>query len=189
MVFFAIMLTVLFTATSVLSVAVKRDITEWQHVHNEMMRDITHLREQKGVLSDDLQHLREAKSAVSEDLQHLRETKSAVSDDLQRLRIQREDERQEWKREREANEQRRRGHVPFWGNARLLTAECPEDHIRQYDAPMHNLLVEDDWYAACMNTAIDIAGRGLASPRTCMNYGLDDGVRGYWSIEVNSSEC
>ncbi|KAI0254775.1 hypothetical protein BJV78DRAFT_877074 [Lactifluus subvellereus] len=99
------------------------------------------------------------------------------------------DERREWERERETNEPKRRGHVPFWGTARLLTAECPEDRIRQYDASMHNLLVEDDWYAACMNTAIDIAGRRLASPRTCMNYGLDGGVRGYWSIEVNSSEC
>ncbi|KAI0254763.1 hypothetical protein BJV78DRAFT_876216 [Lactifluus subvellereus] len=172
------MLTVLFTATSLLSVAVKRDLTEWQRVHDELMRDMARI-----------ERLREQESVLSDELQHLRETKSAVSDDIQRLRIQREEERQEWEREREANEQRRRGHMPFWGEARLLTAECPEDRIRQYDAPMHNLLVEDDWYAACMNTATDIAGRRLASPRTCMNYGLDDGVRGYWSIEVISSEC
>ena len=207
------MLTVLFTATSVLSAAVKRDMTEWQHVHDDMIRDITHLREQKGVLSDDLQHLRKEKGANLEDLQHLREKKSAVSDDIQRLQIQREKERQEWKRERdeerqerererdkerqerkrerdqerrererereeergewererEANEQRRRGHMPFWGEARVLTEECPEDRIRQYDAPMHNLLVEDDWYTACINTATDIAGQRLA-PRTCSNY-------------------
>ena len=152
-----------------LSAAVKRDMTEWQHVHDDMIRDITHLRERKGVLSDDLQHLREEKSAILEDLQHLREKESAVSDNIQQLRIQREKERQEWKREREANEQRRRGHMPFWGEARLLTEECPEDRVRQYDAPMHNLLVEDDWYTACINTATDIAGRRLA-PRTCTNY-------------------
>ena len=107
-------------ATSVLSVAVKRELTEWQRVR----------------------------------------------DDIQHLRIQREEERQEWERERE---ERRRGRMPFWGEARLLTEECPEDHIRQYDAPMYNLLVEDDWYAACMNTTTDIAGRRLA-PRTCTNY-------------------
>jgi hypothetical protein len=59
--------------------------------------------------------------------------------------------------------------MPFWGKARLMTAQCPSDHFRRYEARMYNLLAEDDWYAVCMNKPITIAGRTFTSPRSCIN--------------------
>ncbi|KAH9977705.1 hypothetical protein BGW80DRAFT_1455877 [Lactifluus volemus] len=144
-----------------MSAAINSEMTEWRRVHKEIERDIRQLRVEKSI----------------------------VLDDLHQLQLQREEQRREWEREREAMEERRRGHVPFWGEARLLSTQCPGDRVRQYDAPMYNLLVEDDWHGMCMNTSMTVAGRTLASPHSCINYGLDAGVRGYWSIEVNTREC
>jgi hypothetical protein len=136
------MLAGIWVVVPVLSAAVKAEMAEWQRLHDEMKRDISHLQEEKRV----------------------------VLDELQQLQLERDEQRREWEREREANEKRRRGHVPFWGEARLLTAQCPRDRIRQYDARMYNLLVEDDWYAACMKTSKDIAGHSFTSPHSCLNY-------------------
>lgn len=165
------------TVGPMVSAAVRHEIAEWEHVHDEMLRDIARLREEK----------------------------RDISDDIEILRVQRDEQRREWDLEREENEKRRRGHVPFWGQARLMTAQCPTDRFRRYEARMYNLLVEDDWNAACMKESIKIAGRTLTSPRSCINLvrpftrsdepfinfiqGLDSGVRGYWSFEVNTREC
>jgi len=159
------------------SSAIRHDIIEWQHMRDEIQVDIRWLTHERAL----------------------------VSDDLQQLQIERDGKRLEWELEREENEKRRRGHVPFWGQARLLNGQCPPDRHRRYEARMYNLLVEDDWYAACMKEPIKIAGRNLVSPNSCINLvrpfalsdelfanfdqGLDDGVRGFWSIEVNTREC
>ena len=159
------------------SAGVRHEIAEWERVREEELRDIARLREEKRDLSDDLEI----------------------------LRIQRDEQRREWELEKEENEKRRHGHLPFWGEARLRTAHCPSDRFRRYEARMYNLLVEDDWYAACMKESIKIAGRTLTSPRSCINHvrplthlnelfinfiqGLDKGVHGYWSFEVNTREC
>jgi len=103
--------------------------------------------------------------------------------------VTRDELRREWEIEREEHEKRRRGHMPFWGKAQLLTAQCPSDRFRLYEAPMHNLLVEDNWYEACMKEPIEIAGRRLTSPNSCDNRGLDGGMHGNWLIEVNTHEC
>jgi len=174
---FVLMVISFLTVGPMVSAAVRHEITEWEHVHDEMLRDITRLREEK----------------------------RDISDDIEILRIQRDEQRREWELEREKNEERRRGHMPFWGQARLVTAQCPTDRFRRYEARMYNLLVEDDWYAVCMKESIKIAGRTLTSPRSCINQvrpfahsdepfinfiqGLDNGVRGYWSFEVNTREC
>lgn len=124
------------------SSVVRHEIAEWERVHNQMVHDIELLRDEK----------------------------RNVSDDLEILRFQRDEQRREWELEREEHEKRRRGYVPFWGQARLLTAQCPSDRFRRYDARMYNLLVEDDWFAACMKEPIVIAGRTLPSPRSCINH-------------------
>jgi len=158
---FILMVISFWSAAPMVSSAVRHEIAEWERVHDQMVRDIELLRDEK----------------------------RKVSDDLAILRFQRDEQRREWELEQEEHEKRRRGHVPFWGQARLLTAQCPSDRFRRYDARMYNLLVEDDWFAACMKEPIKIAGRTLHSPRSCINHGLDNGVRGYWSIEVNTREC
>jgi hypothetical protein len=130
------------TVGPMVSAAVRHEITEWERVHDEMLLDIARLREEK----------------------------RDISDDVEILRIQRDEQRREWELEREENEKRRRGHMPFWGQARLMTAQCPTDRFRRYEARMYNLLVEDDWYAACMKEPIKVAGRTLTSPRSCINH-------------------
>ncbi|KAI0307092.1 hypothetical protein B0F90DRAFT_518647 [Multifurca ochricompacta] len=139
---FFLMVISLWTIVPAISTAVKFEMAEWQRVHDQMTRDIAQLFDEK----------------------------RAILDEVQQLRSQRDEQRREWEREREENEQRRRGHVPFWGEARLMTAQCPKDRFRQYEARMYNLLVEDDWYRACLHEPIQIAGRTLTSPRTCVNY-------------------
>ena len=151
---------------------------EWERVHEQMLRDIGRLREEK----------------------------IEILDEVQKLRADRDEQRREWELEREEQDKRRRGHMPFWGEARLLTAQCPSDRFRRYEARMYNLLVEDDWYEACTNKSIEIAGRRFISPNSCINrvsphtlsgqlslsdlrQGLDRGVHGYWSFEVNTREC
>jgi hypothetical protein len=114
---------------------------EWERVHDQMLRDIGRLREEK----------------------------MEILDDVQRLRADRDEQRREWELEREEQEKRLRGHMPFWGEAQLLNAQCPSDRFRRYEARMYNLLVEDDWYEACMNGPIEIAGRRLSSPNSCIN--------------------
>ena len=157
--------------------AVRNEMIEWERVHDEMLRDIGRLREER----------------------------RNILDEVQRLRADRDEQRREWEHEREEHEKRRRDHMPFWGEARLITAQCPSDRFRRYEARMYNLLVEDDWYEACINEPIDIAGRRLTSPNSCINrvcpltilrrtlsnfsQGLDRGVHGYWSFEVNTREC
>jgi len=145
----------------ILSVAIELETEQWQRVHKEMVLDIGKLREEK----------------------------RAITHEVQDLRVERDAMRRKWENEREANEQRRRGHLPFWGEPQLMTAQCPKDRFRRYEAPMYNLLVEDDWYARCMNEPIQIAGRRFTSPDSCINYGLDHGVRAYWTFEVNTREC
>ncbi|KAH9999950.1 hypothetical protein BJV77DRAFT_1064100 [Russula vinacea] len=144
-----------------LSSAVRNEMVEWERIHDGMVRDIGRLRKEKG----------------------------EILDEVQQLRIDRDEQRREWELEREENEKRRRGHVPFWGEARLLNEQCPSDRFRRYEARMYNLLVEDDWFAACMKEPIHIAGRTPNSPQSCVNRGLDNGVHGFWSIEVNTREC
>jgi len=160
-VFFTLMMVSVLSFGPMVSSAVRHDITEWQRVRDTIQIDIRRLTRQR----------------------------TLVSDDLQQLRIERDEKRREWELEREENDKRRRGHVPFWGQPRLLNGQCPPDRHRRYETRMYNLLVEDDWYAACMREPIKIAGRDLASPNSCINFGLDDGVRGFWSIEVNTREC
>jgi hypothetical protein len=174
---FILMVISFWTVGPMVSSAVRHELAEWERVHDEMLRDIGRLREEK----------------------------REISDDIEILRIQRDVQRREWELEREDNEKRRRGHMPFWGEARLLTAQCPRDRFRRYEARMYNLLAEDDWFAACMKEPIKIAGQTLGAPRSCINHvrhltnsdehfvtffqGLDHGVHGYWSIEVNTREC
>ncbi|KAI9513324.1 hypothetical protein F5148DRAFT_293659 [Russula earlei] len=158
---FILMTICLCTIAPMVSMAVRHEIAEWQRVRNEMLIDIRRLGNERRV----------------------------ASDDLQQLQIERDEKRREWELEREENEKRRRGHVPFWGEARLLNGQCPRDRFRRYEARMYNLLVEDDWYAACMKEPLKIAGREFAAPSTCVNRGLDNGVRGFWSLEVNTREC
>lgn len=157
--------------------AVRYEKIEWERVRDEMTRDIARLRGEK----------------------------VDILDEVQQLRVERNEKRREWELEREEHEKRRRGHVPFWGQAQLINEQCPANRFRQYEARMYNLLVEDDWYAACMKEPIQIAGRNLTSPQSCINrvrspctvrrtvcdfsQGLDNGVRGYWSIEVDTREC
>jgi hypothetical protein len=139
---FLLMLIIACAVVPALSAAVKSEMAEWRRVHHEMEVDIGQLLEKRRV----------------------------VLDDLEQLKLQRDQQRQEWEREREENEKRRRGHVPFWGEASLITAQCPEDGIRRYDARMHNLLVEDNWNAACMNTPMNIPGHTFASPHSCLHH-------------------
>ena len=132
----------LWSITPILSKAVELETEEWQRVHKEMVLDIGKLREEKRV----------------------------ITNEVQELRIERDTMRRQWENEREANEQRRRGHLPFWGEPQLKTSQCPRDRFRRYEARMHNLLVEDDWFARCMNEPVKIAGRRLISPDSCLNY-------------------
>lgn len=121
--------------------AVRKEMIEWERVHDQMLRDIGKLREEK----------------------------REILDEVRQLRADRDEQRREWELEREEHEKRRRGHTPFWGEPQLLTAQCPSDRFRRYEARMYNLLVEDDWYEACMKESIDIAGRRLISPISCIN--------------------
>jgi len=155
------MLVSLWMIVPAVSNAVRNEMTEWERVRDEMLRDIGRLRKEK----------------------------IEILDEVQKLRADRDEQRHEWELEREEHEERRRGHVPFWGEARLLTAQCPSDRFRRYEARMYNLLVEDDWFEACMKKPIEISGRNLPSPHSCINRGLDRGVHGYWSFEVNTREC
>jgi hypothetical protein len=157
---FILMLASLWMILPMVSSAVRNEMVEWERVHERMLRDIGRLREEE----------------------------REILDDLQQLRADRDEKHREWDLEREEHEKRRQGHMPFWGEARLLTAQCPTDRFRRYEARMYNLLVEDDWYEACMKEPIEIAGRTLTSHK-CINRGLDLGVHGYWSIEVNRREC
>jgi len=156
-----LMVVSLWMIVPMVSNAVRNEMTEWERVHEQMLRDIRRLREEK----------------------------VEILSEVEQLRGERDEQRREWEIEREKQEKRRRGHMPFWGQARLLTAQCPSDRFRRYEARMYNLLVEDDWYKACMEEPIEIAGRRLVSPGSCTNLGLDRGVHGYWSFEVNTREC
>jgi hypothetical protein len=159
--FFILMFVALWSIVPILSVAIELEMEEWQRVHKEMVVDVGKLREEK----------------------------RAITYEVQELRVERDAMRRKWENEREANEQRRRGHLPFWGEPQLMNAQCPQDRFRRYEARMYNLLVEDDWYARCMNEPTQIAGRTFTSPDSCLNYGLDHGVRAYWTFEVNTREC
>jgi hypothetical protein len=138
--FFILMLVSLWLIVPMVSKAVRNEMIEWERVHDQMLRDIGRLREEK----------------------------IEILDEVQKLRADRDEQRREWELEREEQEKRRRGHMPFWGGARLLTAQCPSDRFRRYEARMYNLLVEDDWYEACLKEPIEIAGRKL-SPNSCIN--------------------
>jgi hypothetical protein len=139
--FVILMLVSLWMILPMVSNAVRNERIEWERVHDEMLRDIGKLGEEK----------------------------REILDEVQQLRADRDEQHREWEFEREEHERRRRGHMPFWGEARLLTAQCPSDRFRHYEAPMHNLLVEDNWYEACMKEPIEIAGRRLTSPNSCIN--------------------
>jgi hypothetical protein len=138
---FILMMASLWMILPMLSSAVRNEMTEWERIHEGMVLDIGRLRVEKG----------------------------EILDEVQQLRIDRDEQRREWELEREENEKRRRGHVPFWGEARLLNQQCPSDRFRRYEARMYNLLVEDDWFAACMKEPIHIAGRTPTSPQSCVN--------------------
>ncbi|KAH9045328.1 hypothetical protein EDB85DRAFT_1906067 [Lactarius pseudohatsudake] len=159
--FCVLMFVAIWSIVPIMSVAIELETEEWQRLHKQMVLDIGELRAEK----------------------------RNITDEVQLLRYERDAMRRRWENEREANEQRRRGHLPFWGEPRLTTAQCPKDRFRRYEARMYNLLVEDDWYVRCMNEPVQIAGRRFTSPGSCINYGLDDGVRGYWTFEVNRREC
>jgi len=137
---FILVLASLWMIIPMVSSAVQNEVVEWERVHERMLRDIGRLREEK----------------------------RDILDEVQQLRADRDEKRREWELEREEHEKRRRGHMPFWGEARLLTAQCPTDRFRRYEARMYNLLVEDDWYEACMKEPIEIAGRTLTSQK-CIN--------------------
>ena len=174
---FILMLAGLWIAVPIVSSAVRHEMIEWERVHDEMVRDIGKLRVEK----------------------------MEILDEVLQLRAERDEKRREWELEREEHDERRRGHAPFWGEARLLNEQCPSDRHRRYEARMYNLLVEDDWFEACKGESIQIAGRTLSSPQSCINrvrrpctlrctfcdlsQGLDNGVRGFWTIEVNTREC
>ena len=140
--FCILMFVALWSIVPILSVAVELETEEWQRVHKEMVLDIGKLREEK----------------------------RNITNEVQELRFERDAMRRKWESEREANEQRRRGHLPFWGEPQLMTAQCPKDRFRRYKARMYNLLVEDDWYDRCMNEPTQIAGRSFTSPGSCINY-------------------
>lgn len=140
--FFVLMLLAMWSIVPIMSVAIEMQTEEWHRVHKAMVIDIGKLREEKRV----------------------------IANEVQTLQVERDAMRREWENEREANEQRRRGHLPFWGEPQLMTAQCPKDRFRRYEARMYNLLVEDDWYARCMNEHIEIAGRKFTSPASCLNY-------------------
>lgn len=106
---------------------------------------------------------------VHDEVGRLREEKREILDEVRQLRADRDEQRCEWELEREEHEKRRRGHLPFWGEPQLKTAECPSNRFRLYEARMYNLLVEDDWDKACRKVPIDIAGRRLTSPDSCIN--------------------
>jgi hypothetical protein len=135
------MLVSLWVVAPMVSNAVRNEMVEWERVHDQMLRDIGRLREEK----------------------------LEILDEVQQLGADRDRQRREWEFEREEQEKRRRGHMPFWGEAQLLTAHCPSDRFRRYEARMYNLLVEDDWYEACMKEPTEIAGRSLTSPNSCIN--------------------
>jgi hypothetical protein len=139
---FFLMMASLWMIVPMVSSAVRHEMIEWERVHDDMLRDIGRLREERRDILDEVRH----------------------------LRVERDEKRREWEFEREENEKRRRGHVPFWGEARLLNDQCPSDRFRRYEARMYNLLVEDDWHAACMREPIQIAGRTLTNPHSCINY-------------------
>jgi hypothetical protein len=135
------MLVSLWMVAPMVSNAVRNEMIEWERVHDKMLHDIGRLREEK----------------------------IEILDEVQKLRVDRDEQRREWEHEREEHEKRRRGHMPFWGEARLLSAQCPSDRFQRYEGRMYNLLVEDDWYEACMKESIEIAGRRLTSPNLCIN--------------------
>ena len=151
--FLILMLLSLWMIIPMVTSVVRNEMIEWERVHEQMLHDIGRLRKEKGEILDEVQH----------------------------LRADRDEQRREWELEREEHEKRRRGHMPFWGEAQLLTAQCPSDRFRRYEARMYNLLVEDDWYEACMKESIEIAGRMLTSPISCINR-----VRPLTLSEVNS---
>ena len=140
--FFVLMLVALWSIAPIMSVAIEMEREEWHRVHEAMVLDIGKLREEKRVITNEVQQMQTERDAM----------------------------RRNWENEREANEQRRRGHLPFWGEPLLMTAQCPKDRFRRYEARMYNLLVEDDWYPRCMNEHIEIAGREFTSPASCLNY-------------------
>ena len=135
------MLVSLWMIVPMVSNTVRNEMIEWERVHDKMLRDIGRLRKEK----------------------------IEILDEVQQLRADRDAQRREWELEREEFEKRRRGHMPFWGEAHLLTTQCPSDRFRRYEARMYNLLVEDDWDEACMREPIEIAGRRLTSPNLCIN--------------------
>jgi hypothetical protein len=138
---FVLMLVSLWMILPMVSHAVQQEMIEWERVHDEMLRDIRGLREEK----------------------------REILDEVLQLRADRDEQRRAWELEREEHEKRRRGHLPFWGEPRLITAQCPSDRFRHYEARMYNLLLEDDWERACMKEPIEIAGRKLSSPSFCTN--------------------
>lgn len=140
--FFALMLLAMWSIVPIMSVAIEMRTEEWHRLHEAMVLDIGKLQEEKRVIANEVQTLQTERDAM----------------------------RRKWENEREANEQRRRGHLPFWGEPQLMNAQCPKDRFRRYEARMYNLLVEDDWYARCMNEHIEIAGRKFTSPASCLNY-------------------
>jgi hypothetical protein len=135
------MLVSLWMIVPMVSSAVRNEMVEWERMRDEMLREIGMLRRER----------------------------IEILDEVQKLRADRDEQRREWELEREEHEKRRRGHIPFWGEARLLTAQCPSDRFRRYEARMYNLLVEDDWYEECLKRPIKIAGRDLTSPASCIN--------------------
>ena len=134
-----VMLVSLWIVVPMVSKAVRNEMIEWERAHKQMLRDIGKLREEK--------------------LEILNEVKQ--------LRADRDEQRRAWELERVKQEKRRHGHVPFWGEAQLLPAQCPSE--RRYKARMYNLLVEDDWHKACMKESIEIAGQRFTSPNSCIN--------------------
>jgi hypothetical protein len=176
------------TAGPIVSVAVQLEIAEWGRVHDQMVQDIGRLREEKSEISVDVEHIWTQRNQQRQEWelesnqrdQQRREWEAERYRDrkereLERIRERRKweqernEQRRKWEREREEIEKRRRDHMPFWGEARLMTAQCPSDRFRRYEARMYNLLVEDDWYTACMNEPIKIAGRTFTSPHSCIN--------------------
>jgi len=143
-----------------MSTAIELEMKEWRRMHEQILLDIEKSRDEKRTIADEVVQMRT----------EFREEKSAITEEIQQVRAERDETRRRWEDEREANEQRRRGHAPFWGEPRLTTSQCPNDRFRRYEARMYNLLVEDDWYSRCTNEPIEIAGRNFASPHSCINH-------------------
>ncbi|KAF8272067.1 hypothetical protein EI94DRAFT_1718919 [Lactarius quietus] len=150
----------MYSIAPIMSIAIEMKTEEWQRVNKAMTLDISRLREEK----------------------------RGIETEIQALQTERDAMRRQWENEREANEQRRRSHLPFWGEPQLMTAQCPKDRFRRYEARMYNLLVEDDWYARCMNEPVEIAGRKFAIRGRVSTTAL---ITEYMVLdfEVNTREC